>query len=458
MFVHSFKNPVQDILELKQNFLSQDKRLTPINFDANFVKACAEVNGVSLAKQYLYYLQSTGQKINNAVLNRYISICYRNPADFESSEILRLCQQLKSQSPILDPSTAEALILGLSLTPEWRCCLQLLTEMENGRIVKGTCLNAVVKAALRNSDLKIAFQFMTHVMEVGKKIDEDVYESWLDICHESDTERLIQFWSDHEILPKIQSIRKLQQKLPAPKATTLVTISAEGTCPACKGNLKANRLSETEFTLLRSAFLERVLQGKDVFRGSTPKELEIFRRYIAEHAPFGTVVDGLNVAYVHGRNNNKTAQLVNLVKHYPSKQKLLILGKKHMLKWSAKDMRLVREHALFFATDDLSKDDPFLLYATLYSGPNTYFLSRDLMRDHAFKLEDPSLSRLFRKWQRARQLQITFMDANSINIQKPPLHWPVAQKTADNSWHIPYDNGEDRYSYELPLHWLCARV
>lgn len=53
-----------------------------------------------------------------------------------------------------------------------------------------------------------------------------------------------------------------------------------------------------------------------------------------------------------------------------------------------------------------SEDDPFLLYAAMYSGQGTKFLTRDMMRDHSYCLGDSRLKVLFRKWQRGHHLEL----------------------------------------------------
>lgn len=53
-----------------------------------------------------------------------------------------------------------------------------------------------------------------------------------------------------------------------------------------------------------------------------------------------------------------------------------------------------------------SKDDPFLLYATLHSGNHCRFITKDLMRDHKACLPDAKTQRLFFKWQQGHQLAI----------------------------------------------------
>ena len=57
-----------------------------------------------------------------------------------------------------------------------------------------------------------------------------------------------------------------------------------------------------------------------------------------------------------------------------------------------------------------SQDDPFLLYATMYSGQNTHFMSRDLMRGHKFLLQNPALKILFKRWQTQHQYFIVYVD------------------------------------------------
>lgn len=61
-------------------------------------------------------------------------------------------------------------------------------------------------------------------------------------------------------------------------------------------------LTDEEFDGLRDEVLNRVLVGGDVFKNTTPTELEHFRFQVARHAPFDLVVDGLNVAYMSGTN------------------------------------------------------------------------------------------------------------------------------------------------------------
>lgn len=39
--------------------------------------------------------------------------------------------------------------------------------------------------------------------------------------------------------------------------------------------------------------------------------------------------------------------------------------------------------------------------------------------------------------------------------QSIPSYDTIVQTSGGNSWHIPYDETEDRSTYEVPQHWLC---
>lgn len=65
-----------------------------------------------------------------------------------------------------------------------------------------------------------------------------------------------------------------------------------------------------------------------------------------------------------------------------------------------------------------SQDDPLLLYAALYSGMGTKFLSRDLMRGHAYRLENKSLRSTFKLWQLQHQCQLKYVtQAGKVHLK-----------------------------------------
>lgn len=95
-----------------------------------------------------------------------------------------------------------------------------------------------------------------------------------------------------------------------------------------------------------------------------------------------------------------------------------------MKNWSKPVWSYIVKNADTFLAQTLSQDDPYLLYCALHSGLNTTIVSRDLMRSHIFKLEEPRLKQLFIHWLRQNQHQLSFVHKNgkaffkvSLNIQ-----------------------------------------
>lgn len=104
-----------------------------------------------------------------------------------------------------------------------------------------------------------------------------------------------------------------------------------------------------------------------------------------------------------------------------------------------------------------SQDDPFLLYATLKSGPSTDFVSRDLMRGHAHLL-GPELKPIFRRWQQEHQYCLE-MDSHPDNVNiREPIKFQTNAHTMDGCWHIPCTDVYDPTppeTFTLPSKWLC---
>ncbi|EDX17246.1 GD16793 [Drosophila simulans] len=103
---------------------------------------------------------------------------------------------------------------------------------------------------------------------------------------------------------------------------------------------------------------------------------------------------------------------------------------------------------------------PFLLYATLRSGQETDFFSRDLMRSHAFHL-GTELKPIFRRWQQEHQFSlVTQTQTGQIIVKEPVRHRLCAHQVA-GTWHVPYCAQYTPHptdSFEVPANWLCIQL
>lgn len=69
-------------------------------------------------------------KPNLATLGRYLKLLYENYKDklpkAEETKILSICEEIQKDNPILESRTLENMALALSLTKEWRKCIDII--------------------------------------------------------------------------------------------------------------------------------------------------------------------------------------------------------------------------------------------------------------------------------------------------------------------------------------------
>jgi ribonuclease P protein 3 len=94
-----------------------------------------------------------------------------------------------------------------------------------------------------------------------------------------------------------------------------------------------------------------------VYIKTNPEELERFKKFVEKTAPYDCVIDGLNVAYSMGTNKSPGVYariLTMVVKHFVDDGKrVLVLGRKHMMKWPRDQMTYINKNSLVFLTENM---------------------------------------------------------------------------------------------------------
>lgn len=70
-----------------------------------------------------------------------------------------------------------------------------------------------------------------------------------------------------------------------------------GTCKYCQSDLEPAWVSPEDYEELKTAFLNPVLIGKNIFLKTKPEEFNKFLTFLEKAAPFDVVLDGLNIAF-----------------------------------------------------------------------------------------------------------------------------------------------------------------
>ncbi|XP_023045389.1 mitochondrial ribonuclease P catalytic subunit isoform X4 [Piliocolobus tephrosceles] len=410
-------------------------------------------SSVDVAKSLLAWVAAKNNGIvSYDLLVRYLYLCVFH---MQTSEVIDVFEIMKTRYKTLEPGGYSLLIRGLIHSDRWRESLLLLEDIKKVMTPSKKNYNDCIQGALLHQDVNTAWNLYQELLghdivpmletlkaffDFGKDIKDDNYSN--------------------KLLDILSYLRNNQLYPGESFAHSIKTWFESGQCLGCGKTIESIQLSPEEYEFLKGRIMRDVIDGGDQYKKTTPQELKRFENFVKSCPPFDIVIDGLNVAKMFPKARESQV-LLNVVSQLAKQNlRLLVLGRKHMLRqsfrWRKDEMAEVQKQASCFFADNISKDDPFLLYATLHSGNHCRFITKDLMRDHKACLPDPKTQRLFFKWQQGHQLAIiNGFPGSKLTFQHILSYDTVVQTTGD-SWHIPYDEDlVERYSYEVPTKWLC---
>ncbi|KAG2457842.1 mitochondrial ribonuclease P catalytic subunit isoform X2 [Polypterus senegalus] len=443
--------------------LYQGKRQFEVSMMTKMVAAKSDVN---VAKSLLTYVAKENASISYELLLKYLTLCVLGN---HHAEVLDVYEIMKSRFKVLDTSAYSLFIKSFSQTENWQECLTFLENIK--RVITPSPRNYghVIAGALRHGCATVAWQLYEEMLAADLTPHLETWKAFFDHKlyldeNKSKLMSILLYMRNNQIYPSellAKSIKSWFESDPNISwKGSWTTIARSGQCKHCSSSLESIHLTEEEYDVLKKRVMNDVILGSDVFNKTTPQELQHFKDFVKKRHSYDVVIDGLNVANITNRGR-QSETLLEVVSHLAELNlRLLVLGRKHMLRpsrsWDRSNMATIQQKADCFFTENISEDDPFLLYATLHSGNHCRFLSKDLMRDHKACLKDSGLRRLFFKWQRGHQLVLAnYNPGRSINFQVVPIYDTIVQ-TNGSSWHIPYDKDEvERCTYEVPTKWLC---
>ncbi|BET01893.1 Mitochondrial ribonuclease p protein [Nesidiocoris tenuis] len=452
----------------KGNSFRTGQIVSDVSFDGHFIAMCSDAGAFSLARNYFLRLYNSG-KAGTAAIGKFFILCHDHKAQCSAEDrqlMLELYDRLLEKYGVLDTSTCGAVAQGLALTDRWRSEIPRLFKMieQGGAQPSSSNWATAVEAAWLHGDEKSAWEFMDAAAMSGRHLIPKIVQVVLE--HPLTFKPLLRWLEKHGVILDKHCADVLVEMAPTQNATAnYTTILRSGSCRNCRLNLRPTPLLEDEFDRLREAFLASVLVGKNVLCKTSDEEINSFLRFLDKSLPVDVVLDGLNIAYLSNRLSSKSSRLVKYVtSHFVlQSKKVLVIGRKHMENWPAHDMNYIRSNAKVFFAENLSQDDPFLLYAALKSGIGTRFVSRDRMGSHKFLLPDVQLRRIFSKWQALHQyhpLHVSEADGR-VFLRAPLKSVREAQALRPDLWHVPVvDHSQTNVEGHLQderAPWLCVK-
>ena len=332
-FIKSNKD-LSNVDNFRRNTLSQlggRGLLTETSFDASFIRGCVALRNYQMGRLYFKKLESEGKEINLATLTQFIQLSFYCKSEVDSSaELEKLCRQLQSRAgEFLDHKSKERLILGLSITESWQDAMKIFREDQ--MMQTSPVLTALIQKLLENDLLDDAESlmetavkqerviiFLTSVLlkstnqfflVIFQVMYDSTYESWINKCYTNPRawDFLSNLLARYEIFPNQVVTEKLKEmlkkrSLDAYSGVPSTINKATGSCRSCGRVLQNLSISPAEFDELKEVTVKKILIEPDVFIGSTPEEVARFKRLVEKTGPYNVVIDGLNVAYMYGRD------------------------------------------------------------------------------------------------------------------------------------------------------------
>ncbi|GFS32819.1 mitochondrial ribonuclease P protein 3 [Trichonephila inaurata madagascariensis] len=435
--------------DIKNDLFIKFEILSEVNFSSIVMNSLLSLNRVDEAHSFMKYLHDANIQSNFLCYLKYMALCGKNVDKCGEQIVFQTFEKIKSMidaSPVLDVTRTELVIQGLYLTTQWQLCFDYLKKLpcELTREIK----NHLATAAIKNDQEVLAWEILTTWLKNGENPSNEVITEFLLYAQR------LQFkdWriSDKFIVNFFQYIQKkgiiLNMKVikfvesyfklhPTEWEVSRAKVFRSGECKSCKRNLEIVDFTIDDFMQLKDIFLERSLKKNDLFINTTNKE---FHHSNPE------------------KSKNLAIQLSKIVNRLSNhSDRLLVLGRQHMLGWPRSIMNKISEKASVFLTNDSSEDDPFMVYAALASGPDCCIVSQDLMRDHAARLDNPKFIWLFQRWQQTHQIYLSISEDGKFKFMEPLKHSINIQGDMEKGWHIPYDDGIILDAYEELNNWLC---
>lgn len=331
--------------------------------------------------------------------------------------------------------------------------------------------NNLAEKAFHEADLEIGWEMFKKINDGNFQPHCKSFQAYWDYCSVNrgtfvkNIENMFEFIGKNKVIISKDVIDDLSHMIQHFGGTSVITkLNNEIICENCQQHLDQLKQSTLEFKNLKQDFENIILKPK-----ISSIDLSIFRQIVNKKKTYDYIIDSLNVSrtFPDSKGNiYKQGKIVeNIVKELKShNKKVLVVGKKHVNTWPEQSTNFIRNNAtVFFTNNKGSNDDIFMLYASLLSGQNSYFVTNDLLTDYIELFSESGKDR-FIKWQNLHQHWVSYdHKVDAVRIHKPSKFAHNANKSLkDGRWHIPFTTKPILSLLVGPVHppieWACIEL
>ncbi|KAI4475459.1 hypothetical protein M0802_015148 [Mischocyttarus mexicanus] len=452
-------NPSDNLFVNVRNDIINKHLIPEKSVDIKIIDTCMKNTEYELAKSYFDYLKCKNYPLNKFILLKYLQLLCSNKipiTNFIEEDIINICDMIQKDYECLPSSILSTCVNALCLTNKWETAFDLIKVNGTSEDANTATLTQIAMAAFKNGKPKIGFELLDEITNnYDVDIRESLYDVYLDyyLLNEKENlnnaiKKMFTFWEKHDIVPFISIIDKFVDVCKESGWEGHHVKISNGQCSHCK-NYLSSITSNYNFGKLSKAVISDLIISEDIFRKTSPLELKNFKIFVNKLKPFDIVIDGLNLFY----QMNFHSELGVVIKKFVNEgNKILFITRKHNYK---KSKWLFNHDNLYvYFLKDTTKDDPFILYATLASGNNAKFVSDDQMRQYYHEFKKLNLHKSFIRWQFSHQYTFLREDTSDrIALLEPVLHNPFAQ-VQNGHWHIPYKDSQ-KALHKPSQTWVC---
>ncbi|XP_050475201.1 mitochondrial ribonuclease P catalytic subunit isoform X1 [Bombus huntii] len=444
-----------------------ESQCDPSTLDFVILDMFQHMNYPDAGISYYKFLIDNNYKPEIPVITKYLQLysIKNGPISEPDKEyILGLYNNISKLYTSFNEQLSNAFIECLCKMDMWKEAIKIIKiHEENDKYLLRTGYTSLISYLFDHKQEELAYEYLMHSLQNSYGPYDSAYTTYLKYClKEKDTfnmkiEKLFLMWNAYGIKPSQDIAFECMNACIECGWSVSQTVISRSRCQKCNEDISQQSLPDEDYERLLQATKKRLI-FKELHYVTEPREIQSFINFINKNKPYDIIADGLNIMYVakNGINKDLIYEIKRIFKSYEKQnKKVLIIGKAHMKKFIAK---IGLQSVDCFYVKNSSNDDLFLLYAAFASRKNGRIISKDLMRQHIFALQDIELNALFKKWQLSHQFFIDvkkgFMQLNSLF----PID-AIVQKQ-NNSWHIPYVANDkiSRMRHTCTNDWLCFKM
>lgn len=360
----------------------------------------------------------------------------------------------------------------ISTSENWRKAADLITN-DGFHCTRSSLsiFNNLTSKAFLEADHTLGWEMLAKINASNFQPNCESFLAYWDFCtvdkntFPENVEKMFEFIAKNDIIVSKTVLEELSHRIQHFGGSAVpTTINYEGVCDQCQSQMQRWQQSTLEFNTFKKEFENVLVKAK-----ITSVELGVFRQMVNKKKTFDYTIDALNVTRVFPESKGNIFKqgklLARVVEQLKAQnKKVFVVGKKHVDSWPEQSINFVRKNATVYLTNqNAAVDDILMMYAALISGPNSHFVTNDLLEEYPEEFSE-SGKQLFRNWQKQHQHFVSYNNqTDSIQVHKPKRFICSANKdSGGEQWHIPFTEkpllSSLRGLIRIPINWSCIQL